>query len=164
MRRIQTVPSTGCRGSSNKSHPVFRSLLRAKIHRVRVTEAAGRVVVVDNRLTWEELRSYSTRQRRGTPTSGLLGTVLLEACDADGWSRFWPWLVWGQFVHVGKDAVKGEKVRARVIFGKRGERVVGFYITQWRPMDGDYDMSAFDVFDRFVKSFKFLKKSFYETL
>jgi len=64
----------------------------------------------------------------------------------------------------GKDEVKGEKVRARVIFGKRGDRVVGFYITQWRPMDGVYDMSAFDVFDQFVKSFKFLKKSFYETL
>ncbi len=64
----------------------------------------------------------------------------------------------------GKDPVKGEKVRARVIFGKRGERVVGFYITQWRPIDGTYDMSAFDDFDKFVKSFKFLKKSFYETL
>ncbi len=64
----------------------------------------------------------------------------------------------------GKDPVKKEKVRAKVIFGKRGERVVGFYITQWRPMDGSYDLSAFEVFDKFVKSFKFLKKSFYETL
>jgi hypothetical protein len=27
--------------------------------------------------------------------------------QADDWSPFWPWLVWGQFVHVGKDAVKG---------------------------------------------------------
>jgi hypothetical protein len=64
----------------------------------------------------------------------------------------------------GKDPVKQEKVRAKVVFGKRGERVVGFYFTQWRPMDGSYDLSAFDVFDKFVKSFKFLKKSFYETL
>ena len=64
----------------------------------------------------------------------------------------------------GKDPVKGEKVQARVIFGKRGDRIVGFYITQWRPIDGAYDMAAFDVFDKFVKSFKFLKKSFYETL
>lgn len=64
----------------------------------------------------------------------------------------------------GKDPVKKEKVRAKVVFGKRGERVVGFYITQWRPMDGSYDLSAFEVFDKFVKSFKFLKKSFYETL
>jgi len=64
----------------------------------------------------------------------------------------------------GKDPVRGEKVRARVIFGKRGDRIIGFYITQWRPMDGTYDLAAFDVFDQFVKSFKFLKKSFYETL
>jgi hypothetical protein len=64
----------------------------------------------------------------------------------------------------GKDPVKGEKVRARIIFGKRGDRVIGFYITQWRPIAGTYDMGAFDDFDRFVKSFKFLKKSFYETL
>ena len=64
----------------------------------------------------------------------------------------------------GKDPIRGEKVRARVIFGKRGDRIIGFYITQWRPIDGTYDMSAFDDFDKFVKSFKFLKKSFYETL
>ena len=64
----------------------------------------------------------------------------------------------------GKDPVKKEKVRAKVVFGKRGERIVGFYITQWRLMDGSYDLSAFDVFDKFVASFKFLKKSFYETL
>jgi hypothetical protein len=64
----------------------------------------------------------------------------------------------------GKDPVKKEKVRAKVVFGKRGERVVGFYITQWRPIEGTYDLSAFDVFDKFVASFKFLKKSFYETL
>jgi len=64
----------------------------------------------------------------------------------------------------GKDPVKKEKVRAKVILGKRGDRVVGFYITQWRPIDGTYDLKAFEIFDRFVKSFKFLKKSFYETL
>ena len=64
----------------------------------------------------------------------------------------------------GKDPIKKEKVRAKVVFGKRGDRVVGFYITQWRPIDGTYDLSAFDVFDRFVASFKYLKKSFYETL
>jgi len=67
-------------------------------------EAAGRVRVSDNGLVWEELRSYSTRQRKDTPTSGLLGTVTLEV---DDWSPFLLWLVWGQFVHVGKDAVKG---------------------------------------------------------
>jgi len=69
-----------------------------------------------------------------------------------------------EVVTEGKDLVKGEKVRAKVVFGKRGDRVVGFYITQWRPIDGTYELSAFEIFDKFVHSFKFLKKSFYETL
>ncbi len=64
----------------------------------------------------------------------------------------------------GKDTVKKIKVRSKVIFGKRGERVVAFYINQWRTIDGNYDMSAFDAFDKFAESMKFLRKSFYETL
>jgi hypothetical protein len=64
----------------------------------------------------------------------------------------------------GKDPVKKEKAKSKVVFGKRGEHVVSFYITQWRPMDGTYDDSGFEVFDKFVSSFKYLKKSFYETL
>ncbi len=67
-------------------------------------EAAGLVRITENRLLWEELRSYSTRRHSDSPISGLVGRVTLEAGD---WSPFWPWLVWGQFVHVGKDAVKG---------------------------------------------------------
>ena len=67
-------------------------------------DAAEEVRVVDNRLVWEELRSYSTRRRRSTPIGGLVGRVILESDDG---TPFWPWLVWGQFTHVGKDAVKG---------------------------------------------------------
>jgi hypothetical protein len=66
--------------------------------------AAEDVRVVDNWLVWEELRSYSTRRRADSPTSGLLGKVVLAA---DAWTPFMPYLVWGQFTHVGKDATKG---------------------------------------------------------
>ena len=66
--------------------------------------AAERVAVVENHLYWEEVWSYSTRRRAESPTSGLLGSVSLRAED---WAPFWPWLLWGQFTHVGKDAVKG---------------------------------------------------------
>ncbi len=66
--------------------------------------ASERVRMVDNRLWWEELRSYSTRRRAESPISGLLGTVILEA---DDWSPFMPYLIWGQFAHVGKDTTKG---------------------------------------------------------
>ncbi len=66
--------------------------------------AAEGVAVVENRLRWEEVWSYSTRRRGESPLSGLLGSVSLRA---DDWTPFWPWLLWGQFTHVGKDAVKG---------------------------------------------------------
>lgn len=64
----------------------------------------------------------------------------------------------------GKDPVRKEKVRSKVVFGMRGERVVAFYANQWRTFDNTYDLSAFETFDRFVRSFKFLRKSFYQTL
>ncbi len=66
--------------------------------------AAETVQVVDNRLLWEEVRSYSTRRHAESPLGGLVGRVTLEAED---WRPFLPWLLWGQFTHVGKDAVKG---------------------------------------------------------
>jgi len=64
----------------------------------------------------------------------------------------------------GKDPVRKEKAKSKLIFLKRGERVVSFYLTQWREIDGTYEPSAFEVFDKFVSSFRYLKKSFYETL
>ncbi len=63
-----------------------------------------------------------------------------------------------------KDPVAGTKVRSKVLFGKRGGRVVAFYIRQWRTMDNTYDMSAFETFDKFAGSLRFLHKSFYEGL
>lgn len=67
--------------------------------------ATERVEVVENHLYWEEVWSYSARRREETPISGLLGSVSLQA---DDWTPFWSWLLWGQFTHVGKDAVKGD--------------------------------------------------------
>jgi len=68
-----------------------------------VAQAEG-VRVVRDSTTWVELRSYSTRQQRATPIGGLVGRMTLAAED---WTPFLPWLIWGQFTHVGKDAVKG---------------------------------------------------------
>jgi hypothetical protein len=64
----------------------------------------------------------------------------------------------------GTNTVRKEKARSKLVFTKRGDRVVALYLTQWRPIDGTYDLGAFDVFDQFVSSFSYLKKSFYETL
>jgi len=69
-----------------------------------LARAAEEVHTVGDETRWVELSSYSTRQRRSTPTSGFVGDVTFEG---DDWSPFLPWLAWGQFTHVGKDAVKG---------------------------------------------------------
>jgi len=64
----------------------------------------------------------------------------------------------------GKDKIKKVKVKSKLLFGHRGERVVAFYINQWRSFDGSYDSNAFETFDAFASNFVYLKKSFYETL
>lgn len=63
-----------------------------------------------------------------------------------------------------KDPSKKIKVKSMLVFGYRGDRIVLFYSNQWRSIDSSYDSSAFDLFDKFVNSFTFLKKSFYQTL
>lgn len=62
------------------------------------------------------------------------------------------------------DPTKKIKVRSMLVFGYREERVVLFYMNQWRAIDSDYDTSAFELFNKFFSSFTFLKKSFYNTL
>jgi hypothetical protein len=52
---------------------------------------------------WQELKSYSNRQKRATSISGLLGTVTFEG----DLTPFLDLLVIGELVHVGKNVVKG---------------------------------------------------------
>ncbi|GAB4264688.1 MAG: hypothetical protein Kow0092_16550 [Deferrisomatales bacterium] len=67
-------------------------------------------------------------------------------------------------VAVGRDPVKPYKVRAKVVLGRRGERVVAFYLSQWRRADAAFDPEEVADFDRFVQSFRYRRPSFYETL
>lgn len=64
----------------------------------------------------------------------------------------------------GGEPVKRQKVWSRVVFARRGERVVAFYFTQWRPEGAAYDPSAAEELDRFVASFRFMRPSFYQEL
>ncbi|MHB0859399.1 MAG: CRISPR system precrRNA processing endoribonuclease RAMP protein Cas6 [Anaerolineae bacterium] len=72
-------------------------------YRGLVAQAQG-VETVDDATHWVDLASFSARQGRSTPIGGLVGKSLFHCAD---WRPFYPWLVWGQFTHVGKDAVKG---------------------------------------------------------
>lgn len=73
------------------------------IDRAALLPLAERVEVVDDRTRWVELDSYSTRTRSRAPIGGFVGRVAF----AGELRPFLPWLLWGQFTHVGKDAVKG---------------------------------------------------------
>jgi hypothetical protein len=57
----------------------------------------------ENHTRWQELKSYSNRQKRSTPTSGLIGTVTFVG----NLEPFLDLLVIGELIHVGKNVVKG---------------------------------------------------------
>ena len=62
----------------------------------------------------------------------------------------------------GENPNRTEKAKSKVYLIQKGNRIISFVCTQWRPLNGTYNQAAFDQFEEFVKSFKFLKKSFYE--
>jgi hypothetical protein len=68
---------------------------------------ADSVELVDNQTGWREVWSYSNRQGRRIPISGLMGTATYRA-NRECWAVLLPFLIWGSVVHVGKNAVKGE--------------------------------------------------------
>ena len=65
---------------------------------------------------------------------------------------------------VGLEPVLDQKVLVNVIFARRGERVVAFYFTQWRPKDRNFNRALLPDFNQFAESFRFLKPSFYQQL
>ncbi len=62
----------------------------------------------------------------------------------------------------GENPNRSEKAKSKVYLVKRGNRIVSFVCTMWRPMNGTYAQEPFDYFETFVQSYKFLKKDFYE--
>jgi hypothetical protein len=62
----------------------------------------------------------------------------------------------------GENPNRAEKAESKIYLVKKGDRIISFVCTQWRPLKGSYDPAPFEQFEEFVKSFKFLKKSFYE--
>lgn len=65
---------------------------------------------------------------------------------------------------VAHERVLKHKALVQVIFAYRGERVVAFYLTQWRPVDQEFDREQFQDLSEFVASFSFLGPSFYQRL
>ena len=63
------------------------------------------VRLVAGQARWTHLEGYSGRQGGHTSISGIVGHAVYQA---DDWASLWPWLKWGEIIHVGKNAVKGE--------------------------------------------------------
>jgi hypothetical protein len=62
----------------------------------------------------------------------------------------------------GENPTSKEKAKSKIYLVKKGNRIVSFVCTQWRPLNGTFSEEPFKHFEAFVQSFKFLKKDFYE--
>ena len=70
----------------------------------RLLPLADRVRLVEDRTRWVDVASGSRRLGRATPVGGFVGVAVYRA---DEWGPLLEPLVWGEVVHVGKSAVKG---------------------------------------------------------
>ena len=69
----------------------------------QIDAQASEVRLVGDETHWVDVQSYSKRQRKATPIGGFVG----KASFAGDLTRLRELLVWGQMLHVGKNAVKG---------------------------------------------------------
>jgi hypothetical protein len=75
--------------------------------RERLIALADRARLVQDFTQWVDLKSGSRRLGRATPAGGFVGVATYEA-DRQTWRALLPYLLWGQEVHVGKSATKGD--------------------------------------------------------
>ncbi len=64
----------------------------------------------------------------------------------------------------GVNPNQNEKAKSKVYLVKRGDWIVSFLCTQWRPLKGAFDSQDFEIFDSFVNSFKHLKPGPFEEI
>jgi hypothetical protein len=69
-----------------------------------LAERAARVTLTENVTRWVDVASFSARQQRSTPIGGLVG----RATYSGDLAPLRELLVWGELLHVGKNAVKGD--------------------------------------------------------
>lgn len=68
-----------------------------------LSHAADEVKTVSSNLDWEHATRYSNRQGRRMPFGGLLGEVTFEG----DFAPFWPFILLGEWIHVGKKTTFG---------------------------------------------------------
>lgn len=68
---------------------------------------ADQVQLVEGRGGWADIHSHSRRLGKKTPLGGFVGRATFRA-PLDVWQALLPYLLWGQSVHVGKSATRGD--------------------------------------------------------
>jgi len=101
--------------------PVFRPIFQRLLERIsslwehyagasppfdfpQLMGLAERVRTAEDSTHWVDLDSYSSRRGVRTPIGGFMGTAIFEG----PLTPLLPWLIWGEYTHVGKNAVKGD--------------------------------------------------------
>lgn len=100
--------------------PLFRRLLERldvlrseyagepPVHeRERLLVLADEVRLVQDFTHWVDLKSGSRRLGRSTPVGGFVGTATYVS-NPETWQTLLPYLLWGQEIHVGKSATRGD--------------------------------------------------------
>lgn len=96
---------------------LFRSLLRrvttlAHLHSwincsdtdfKGLSHAAEEIRTISSSLEWEDASRYSNRQKRRMPFGGLRGEITFEG----NFEPFWPFILLGEWIHVGKKTTFG---------------------------------------------------------
>ncbi len=70
---------------------------------LRLSEVAEQSQLIRDDTRWLDAQSWSRRTERASPIGGLVGLATWEGNLVEAI----PWLLWGQSLHVGKSAVKG---------------------------------------------------------
>ncbi|GCF11253.1 CRISPR system precrRNA processing endoribonuclease RAMP protein Cas6 [Dictyobacter arantiisoli] len=78
-------------------------LILSKEERDQLLQQADAISCSNDQTIWQDLRSYSNRQKRATPIGGLIG----QATFTGNLTELLPYLLIGELIHIGKNAVKG---------------------------------------------------------
>ncbi len=92
----------------------------ARTHEQHFADHAARIALIKDATHWVDVASYSSRQQRSTPIGGLIGS----ATYSGNLAPLRELLVWGELLHVGKNAVKGDGLY-RIEFSALEERQPG---------------------------------------
>jgi hypothetical protein len=82
---------------------VFHCGIRLDLDFAGLIDAAKAVKLIEERTRWEDWTRYSSRQDRRMTLGGLVGEAVYEG-PLEG---LWPFIVFGQWTHVGKNATFG---------------------------------------------------------